>query len=114
MAILKRRKKSVSKREEAEIINEEVETQKMLVDDGSANRKETKDKEIKTAGEKNNKSKSIKKGVKIIANGRCFGASSLECPLKTVRNHETKILDIDVNNNSVLIDEGWISKEFIK
>ena len=56
--------------------------------------------------------KSIKVGAKIIANGRCFGSENLECPLKAVRNYETKI--IEISENSVLIDEGWISKENIK
>lgn len=56
--------------------------------------------------------KSIKVGAKIVANGRCFGSENLECPLKAVRNYETKI--IEISENSVLIDEGWISKENIK
>lgn len=61
---------------------------------------------------KKEEKKSIKVGTKIIANGRCFGSENLECPLKAVRNYETKI--IEVSENSVLIDEGWISKENIK
>lgn len=60
------------------------------------------------------KKKIIKKGSKVIANGRCFGAPSLECPLKTVRNYETKILDTNSQYNSVLIDTGWINKYFVK
>lgn len=62
--------------------------------------------------EKKEASKGIKKGAKIVANGRCFGSENLECPLKAVRNYETKI--IEISDNSVLIDEGWISKENIK
>ena len=58
--------------------------------------------------------KSIKKNVKVTVNGRCFGSSLLECPMKTVRNYETKILDIDTEHNSILIDEGWISINNIK
>ena len=58
------------------------------------------------------KKPSIRKGSKIIVNGRCFGSEKLECPLKTVRNYETKILE--VSDKSVLIDEGWISKDNIK
>ena len=58
------------------------------------------------------KKPSIRKGSKITANGRCFGSQNLECPLKTVRNYETKILEI--SDKSVLIDEGWISKDNIK
>ena len=61
---------------------------------------------------KKEEKKSIKVGTKIVANGRCFGSENLECPLKAVRNYETKI--IEVSENSVLIDEGWISKENIK
>lgn len=67
--------------------------------------KEEKPKEVK---------KSIKKNAKVTVNGRCFGSSSLECPMKTVRNYETKILDIDKEHNSILIDEGWISINNIK
>lgn len=58
--------------------------------------------------------KSIKKNAKVVVNGRCFGSSLLECPMKTVRNYETKILDIDKEHNSILIDEGWISINNIK
>lgn len=61
---------------------------------------------------KKEEKKSIKVGAKIVANGRCFGSETLECPLKTVRNYETKI--IEISDNSVLIDEGWISKGNIK
>ena len=69
--------------------------------------------EIKPVESKKEEKKvSIKKGSKVIANGRCFGSPSLECPLKTVRNYETKI--IEISDNSVLIDEGWISKDNIK
>lgn len=57
---------------------------------------------------------SIKKGSKVIANGRCFGAPTLQCPLKAVRNYESKILEVDKENNVVLIDEGWISLNNIK
>lgn len=71
------------------------------------NEKIIESKESKKEGKK-----IIKKGAKIIANGRCFGSQNLECPLKTVRNYETKI--IEVSEKSVLIDEGWISKENIK
>lgn len=61
---------------------------------------------------KKEEKKSIKIGAKIVANGRCFGSENLECPLKAVRNYETKI--IKISENSVLIDEGWISKNDIK
>lgn len=67
---------------------------------------------MKRKNQKKEEKKSIKVGTKIVANGRCFGSENLECPLKAVRNYETKI--IEVSENSVLIDEGWISKENIK
>lgn len=67
---------------------------------------------IEVKEEKKEASKGIKKGSKVIVSGRCFGSENLECPLKAVRNYETKI--IEVSENSVLIDEGWISKENIK
>lgn len=73
--------------------------------------KEEKPKEIKEVKEVK---KSIKKNAKVTVNGRCFGSSLLECPMKTVRNYETKILDIDKEHNSILIDEGWISINNIK
>ena len=115
MAIL-RKKKDKNKKIEIEKVeikeNEEIkEEKKMLVDDSTTNGEKTKVEEIKTTGEEEIKPRkvSLKKGSKVIVNGRCLGASSLECPLKTVRNHETKILDVDKDNNSILIDEGWIS-----
>ena len=96
MAILRRKKTSTSKNE-VEIENKESKTTGIQID------------EVKPV-----KRKIIKKGSKVVANGRCFGSASLECPLKAVRNYETKILDINKKNNSVLIDEGWINKDFVK
>ena len=84
----------------------------MLVDDSTADVEETKNEEIKTVEEPEKRKLPIKKGEKIVANGRCFGSENLECPLKSVRNYETKI--IEVSEKSVLIDEGWISKDNIK
>ena len=105
MTLIKRKRKTFK--------DEEIKTQEVLANDGTTSGKETENKEVKTTGEEV-KSKSIKKGSKIIANGRCFGAASLECPLKAVRNYETKILDVDKTHDSVLIDEGWINKDFVK
>ena len=105
MTLIKRKKKTFK--------DEEIKTQEVLANDGTTSEKETENKEVKTTGEEV-KSKSIKKGSKIIANGRCFGAASLECPLKAVRNYETKVLDVDKTHGSVLIDEGWINKDFVK
>lgn len=56
----------------------------------------------------------IKKGAEVILTGRCFGASSLECPLKSVRNYKAKIIDINKENNSILIEDGWISRDAIQ
>lgn len=58
------------------------------------------------------KPKTIKKGSKIIISGRCFGSSNLECPMETVKNYSTKILDIE--NGNYLIDKGWISPKGLK
>ena len=94
--------------------NEETEQEKkMLVNDSTTNGKEIKNEEIK-ANESEGRKISIKKGINIIANGRCFGSSKLECPLKTVRNYKAKILDIDKEHNTILIDNGWISIDNIK
>lgn len=117
MAILKKRKnnkieeKKIEKVEEEKIQDEKVkEETQVLVDDSTTDGEKTKVEEIKTTGEEEKPRKiSLKKGSKVIANGRCFGSASLECPLKTVRNYETKILDVDKDKNSILIDEGWIS-----
>ena len=101
MSLIK--KNSKNKKEQIKIESPmEKEDKKNKVEEKVEDKKE---KEIK---------KTIKKGSKIIANGRCFGAPSLECPLKTVRNYEAKILDINREYNSVLIDAGWINKDFIK
>ena len=119
MAILRKKKDKTKKIEKVEIKeNEEVKKQKkMLVDDSITNGEKTKVEEIKTTGEEETKPRkvSLRKGSKVVVNGRCFGSSLLQCPLKAVRNYETKILDIDKDNGSILIDEGWISiKDLIK
>ena len=117
MALIIRKRKDTSKKEEVEIKKDEkIKTQEVLADDSTASGKETENKEVKATGEKISevKSKPIKKGSKIIANGRCFGSASLECPLKAGRNYETKVLDVDKTHGSVLIDEGWINKDFVK
>ena len=112
MAFGKKKKVEVQKPVVEEIKNEEIkEEEKVLVDDSTADVEETKNEEIKT-NEPEERKLSIKKGVKIVANGRCFGSENLECPLKSVRNYEAKI--IEVSEKSVLIDEGWISKDNIK
>ena len=49
---------------------------------------ETKVEEVEKPKQEEKK-KVYKKGIKVIANGRCFGASCLECPLKSVKNYET-------------------------
>jgi len=58
------------------------------------------------------KSKTIKKGSKIVISGRLFGSSKLECPMGTVKDYSTKILDIE--NGNYLIDKGWISPKGLK
>ena len=113
MVILRKKKDKTEKIEKVEIKEEK----KMLVDDSTTNGEKTKVEEIKTTGEEETKPRkvSLRKGSKVVVNGRCFGSSLLQCPLKAVRNYETKILDIDKDNGSILIDEGWISiKDLIK
>lgn len=113
MAILRKKKDKTKKIEKVEIKEEK----KMLVDDSTTNGEKAEVEKIKTTGEEETKPRkvSLRKGSKVIANGRCFGSSLLQCPLKAVRNYETKILDIDKDNGSILIDEGWISiKDLIK
>lgn len=112
MAFGRRKKVENKKAVVEEVKNEEIKKEEeILANDSTTDVKETKNEEIKTDEPKERKL-SIKKGAKIIANGRCFGSQNLECPLKTVRNYEAKI--IEVSEKSVLIDEGWISKENIK
>lgn len=113
MAFGKKKKNEIKEAVVEEIKNEEIkEEEKVLVNDSTTNVEEEKNEEIKTTEEPKERKLSIKKGAKIIANGRCFGSENLECPLKTVRNYETKIEE--VSEKSVLIDEGWISKDNIK
>ena len=112
MAFGRRKKVENKKAVVEEVKNEEIKKEEeILANDSTTDVEETKNEEIKTEEPKERKL-SIKKGAKIIADGRCFGSQNLECPLKTVRNYETKILE--VSEKSVLIDEGWISKENIK
>ena len=58
------------------------------------------------------KPKTIKKGSKIVISGRLFGSSKLECPMGTVQNYSTKILDIE--NGNYLIEKGWIRPKGLK
>lgn len=112
MVFGKRKKVENKKAVVEEVKNEEIKKEeKILANDSTTDVKETKNEEIKTNESKERKL-SIKKNAKIIANGRCFGSQNLECPLKAVRNYETKILE--VSDKSVLIDEGWISKDNIE
>lgn len=112
MAFGRRKKVENKKAVVEEVKNEEIKKEEeILANDSTTDVEETKNEEIKTDEPKERKL-SIKKGAKVIANGRCFGSQNLECPLKTVRNYETKI--IEISEKSVLIDEGWISKENIK
>ena len=113
MAFGKKKKNEIKEAVVEEVKNEEIkEEEKVLVDDSTTDVKETKNEEVKTTEESKEKKLSIETGAKIIANGRCFGSENLECPLKTVRNYEAEI--IEVSEKSVLINEGWISKENIK
>lgn len=113
MAFGRRKKVENKKAVVEEVKNEEIKKEEeILANDSTTDVEETKNEEIKTTEEPKERKLSIKKGVKVIADGRCFGSQNLECPLKTVRNYETKILEI--SEKSVLIDEGWISKENIK
>lgn len=58
------------------------------------------------------KPKTIKKGSKVVVSGRLFGSSLLECPMESVKDYATKILEIE--NGNYLIDKGWISPKSIK
>lgn len=58
------------------------------------------------------KPKTIKKGSKITVSGRLFGSSRLECPMNSVKNYETKVIEIE--NGNYLIDLGWISPKSVK
>lgn len=54
----------------------------------------------------------IKKGSKVIVNGRLFGNSILDCPMNSVKNYEAKIMEIE--NGNYLIDLGWVSPNSVK
>lgn len=107
-------KKQVKTTEVKPVVKEEIqiaEEEKKIEEPKKEETKvENKVEEVKE--EKKEAPKGIKKGSKVIVSGRCFGSENLECPLKSVRNYETKI--IEVSDKSILIDEGWISKDSIK
>lgn len=114
MGLLNKRKTTgkVTKSKSAKVTKPVVkkeEEKKEIIKDEDIKKVEIKEEKIEEPKEKK---LVIKKNAKVIANGRCFGSENLECPLKTVRNHEAKILK--VSDKSVLIDEGWISKANIK
>ena len=76
-----------------------------------ANKKNIKEvKETKTEV-KEEKTKTIKLGTKVIVNGRTFGSHTLEAPMKTLRNVESKI--IGISEDSYEVKEGFVSKDSI-
>lgn len=92
-----------------EVKNEEIkEEEKVLVDDSATNDETSEHEEVKA--EKT--PRTIKKGSKVVVSGRCFGNSILECPMESVKDYATKILEIE--NGNYLIDKGWISPKSIK
>lgn len=92
-----------------EVKNEEIkEEEKVLVDDSTTNDETPKNEEVKTE----KAPRTIKKGSKVVVSGRCFGSSLLECPMESVKDYATKILEIE--NGNYLIDKGWISPKSIK
>lgn len=102
------KKKKIQKEEKITVVEETKIVEEVKEEKPEVKITEEKPKEVKEV------KKNIKKNAKVTVNGRCFGSSLLECPMKTVRNYETKILDIDKEHNSILIDEGWISINNIK
>lgn len=60
---------------------------------------------------KEEKLKTIKIGTKVIVNGRTFGSHTLEAPMKTLRNVESKI--IGISEDSYEVKEGFVSKDSI-
>lgn len=92
-----------------EVKNEEIkEEEKVLVDDSATNDETSEHEEVKT--EKT--PRTIKKGSKVVVSGRLFGSSLLECPMESVKDYATKILEIE--NGNYLIDKGWISSKSFK
>lgn len=102
MAFRKKTKKEEIKVIEPEIIEtSEDKTEEPII--------ESKEEEIVEEVKKEVK---IKKGSKVIVSGRLFGSSKLECPMNSIKNYETKIIEIE--NGNYLIDLGWISPNSIK
>ena len=104
-----------------EVKNEEIkEEEKVLVDDSTTDVKTSEHEEVKTEKtprtikkeQESKDSHSLKKGSKVVVSGRCFGSSLLECPMESVKDYATKILEIE--NGNYLIDKGWISPKSIK
>lgn len=60
---------------------------------------------------KEEKPKTIKLGTKVIVNGRTFGSHTLEAPMKTLRNVESKI--IGISEDSYEVKEGFVSKDSV-
>lgn len=60
---------------------------------------------------KEEKPKIIKLGTKVIVNGRTFGSHTLEAPMKTLRNVESKI--IGISEDSYEVKEGFVSKDSV-
>ena len=99
-----KRKKAPTKVESVEVKEALKETEEVIEEKHQENLEKIEAIEVKP--------KTIKKGSKVVVSGRCFGSSLLECPMESVKDYATKILEIE--NGNYLIDKGWISPKSIK
>ena len=76
-----------------------------------ANKKNVKEVKETKPEVKEEKPKTIKLGTKVIVNGRTFGSHTLEAPMKTLRNVESKI--IGISEDSYEVKEGFFSKDSV-
>ncbi|MBR0372066.1 MAG: hypothetical protein IJH63_15350 [Methanobrevibacter sp.] len=76
-----------------------------------ANKKNVKEVKETKPEVKEEKPKTIKLGTKVIVNGRTFGSHTLEAPMKTLRNVESKI--IGISEDSYEVKEGFVSKDSV-
>ena len=111
-----KKKKTSTKAKKAEIeevvVAEETTTkEEVLTEENILSVEEVVEKKEIQKEDKDEKTE-IKEGDKVIVSGRLFGSENLECPLKSVKNYETEI--IQINKKSYLIDLGYISKDSVK
>lgn len=91
--------------------NKKKETKKVVKETKTEEVKNIEESNLQTEIKKEEVPKKIKIGSKVIVNGRTFGSYTLEAPMKTLRNYESKI--VGISEDSYELKEGFVSKDSV-